>query len=179
MADRRGAAFDDFVRGRSPTLLRTAFLLTGDRHAAEDLLQEVLEQLYVRWPQVRSSPDGYVRRMLVTRAMNRWRRRRRRPERLLNDLALAGADPATPDPSDDTVMREVVVAALQALPTRQRAAVVLRFLEDLPVTEVARALDCSPGAVKSHTARGLARLRESLVGSGLVVPAADAERSIR
>jgi RNA polymerase sigma-70 factor (sigma-E family) len=179
MADRRGAEFDDFVRGRSPALLRTAYLLTGDGHAAEDLLQEVLEQLYVRWPQVHSSPDGYVRRILVTRATNRWRRRRRRPERLLGDLTVAGADLATPDPSDDTVTRDVVVTALQALPTRQRAAVVLRFLEDLPVTEVARALDCSEGAVKSNTARGLARLRESFVDSGLVMPAADPERSTR
>lgn len=179
MTDRRGVAFDEFVRGRSATLLRMAYLLTGDSHAAEDLLQEVLEQLYVRWPQVHSSPDGYVRRMLVTRAANRWRRRRRRPERLLGDLTAAGAEPATPDPSDDTVMRDVVVTALQTLPARQRAAVVLRFLEDLPVTEVARALDCSQGAVKSHTSRGLTRLRELLAGSGLVIPTADPERSTR
>jgi RNA polymerase sigma factor (sigma-70 family) len=128
---------------------------------------------------VHSSPDGYVRRMLVTRAANRWRRRRRRPERLLGDLTAAGADPATPDPSDDTLTRDVVVTALQALPTRQRAAVVLRFLEDLPVTEVARVLDCSEGAVKSHTARGLARLRESLGHSGLAMPGVDHERSTR
>ncbi|MFE9656985.1 sigma factor [Micromonospora sp. NPDC006431] len=65
MRDSRGAEFDDFVRTRSIVLLRVAFLLTGDRHAAEDLLQEVLEQVYVRWRRVRSSPEAYARRALV------------------------------------------------------------------------------------------------------------------
>jgi RNA polymerase sigma-70 factor (sigma-E family) len=164
MRDVRGAEFDDFVRTRSVSLLRVAYLLTGDRHAAEDLLQEVLEQVYVRWRRVRTTPEAYARRALVNRAANRWRRRARRPESALGDL-----DPSTPDATDDVALREAVVTALRAVPPRQRAAVVLRYLEDLSVAETAAALDCSEGAVKSHTSRGLAKLREALAGSGLVV----------
>jgi RNA polymerase sigma-70 factor (sigma-E family) len=163
MRDSRGAQFDDFVRARSAALLRVAYLLTGDRHAAEDLLQDVLEQVYLRWRRVRSTPEGYARRALVNRATNRWRRRARRPERALGDL-----DAAEPDRTEDVVLRETVVAALQALPHRQRAAVVLRHLEDLSIADVAAALDCSEGTVKSHTARGLARLRVTLAEFGLV-----------
>ncbi|GFJ94759.1 SigE family RNA polymerase sigma factor [Phytohabitans rumicis] len=159
MGDARGGAFDEFVRSRSVPLLRVAYLLTGDRHAAEDLLQEVLEQLYVRWRRVHASPEAYARKALVNRAANRWRRRARRPERALGDL-----DPPTPDHAGDVALREAVITALRAVPPRQRAAVVLRYLEDLPVAEVAQALDCSEGAVKSHTSRGLARLREELAG---------------
>jgi RNA polymerase sigma-70 factor (sigma-E family) len=173
MRDARGADFDDFVRARSAALLRVAYLLTGDRHAAEDLLQEVLEQVYVRWRRVRVTPEAYARRALVNRAANRWRRRSRRPER-----ALGGIEVSAPDQTENLLVREAVVAALRALPPRQRAAVVLRFLEDLPVAEVARALDCSEGAVKSHTSRGLAKLRERLAGSGLVVPLADGSGSL-
>jgi RNA polymerase sigma-70 factor (sigma-E family) len=169
-----GADFDDFVRARSAALLRVAYLLTGDGHAAEDLLQEVLEQVYVRWRRVRTTPEAYARKALVNRAANRWRRRGRKPERALGDLEVSA-----PDQTDDLLVRDGVLAALRALPPRQRAAVVLRFLEDLPVAEVARALDCSEGAVKSHTSRGLAKLRENLAGSGLVVPLPDGPGSTR
>ena len=149
--------FDDFVRARTTGLLRVAYLLTGDRHAAEDLVQEVLEQMYVRWRRVAGSPEAYARRALVNRATNRWRRRGRRPE-----APLAHHDVAEPDHSDGVVVREAVVEALRALPPRQRAAVVLRYLDDLPIADVARALDCSEGAVKSNTSRGLDRLRAAL-----------------
>jgi RNA polymerase sigma-70 factor (sigma-E family) len=162
MRDTAEMEFADFVRLRSATLLRVAYLLTGDRHAAEDLVQDVLEQLYVRWRTIRASPEAYARRALVNRAINRWRRRGRRPESALGDI-----DPAGPDHAEDLLVRTAVVGALRELPIRQRAAVVLRFLEDLPVAEVARILDCSEGTVKSHTARGLARLREALAGTGL------------
>jgi RNA polymerase sigma-70 factor (sigma-E family) len=161
--------FDDFVRGRTTRLLRVAYLLTGDRHAAEDLVQEVLEQMYVRWRRVSGSPDAYARRALVNRATNRWRRRGRRPE-----SPLAHHDVAEPDHSDGVVVREAVVEALRALPPRQRAAVVLRYLDDLPIADVARALDCSEGAVKSNTSRGLERLRAALVP--VTVPTERGER---
>lgn len=157
MADRRGTELDDFVRTRTTALLRVAYLLTGDRHAAEDLLQEVLEQLYVRWPRIRGAPDAYARRALVNRSTNRWRWRGRRPE-----TALAHHDVPEPDHSDDVVVRDAVLAALRALPPRQRAAVVLRYLEDLPIAEVAAALDCSEGTVKSNTSKGLEHLRAAL-----------------
>jgi len=153
----RDSGFSDFVRSRSTALLRVAYLLTGDRHTAEDLLQEVLEQMYVRWSRVHTAPEAYARRALVNRAANRRRRFLRRPEK-----PLAEWDVATADRTDDMVLRDAVVTALRTLTPHQRAAVVLRFLEDLPVADVAAALDCSVGAVKSHTARGLARLRTEL-----------------
>ncbi|MEW2376114.1 SigE family RNA polymerase sigma factor [Micromonospora sp. NPDC047812] len=164
MRDAHGAEFDDFVRTRSVALLRVAYLLTGDRHAAEDLLQEVLEQMYVRWRRVRTSPEAYARRALVNRSINRWRRRARRPEQALGDN-----DGVARDHADDVALRQAVVAALRTLPPRQRAAVVLRYLEDLSVADVAGALRCSEGTVKSHASRGLAHLREALAGSHLVL----------
>jgi RNA polymerase sigma-70 factor (sigma-E family) len=159
MADRE---FDDFVRARSTGLLRVAYLLTGDRHAAEDLVQDVLEGMYVRWRRIRGAPDAYARRALVNRAVNRWRRRGRRPEAALGDFEVG-----LPDHSDGVAIREAVVGALKQLPPRQRAAVVLRYLDDLPVVEVAAALDCSVGTVKSNAARGLERLR-AVLGPALV-----------
>ena len=149
--------FDDFVRSRSTGLLRIAYLLTGDRHSAEDLVQEVLEQMYVRWRRIHGMPEAYARRALVNRSANRWRRRGRRPE-----TALGSHDVAAPDHSEHVVIRDAVLEALRGLPPRQRAAVVLRYLEDLPVAEVARALDCSEGNVKSSVSRGLTRLRAAL-----------------
>ena len=152
--------FDDFVRARTTGLLRIAYLLTGDAHAAEDLLQEVLEQMYVKWRRIRGAPEAYARRALVNRSANRWRRRGRRPE-----TALGHHDRAEPDHSDDVVVRDAVVEALRALPPRQRAAVVLRYLDDLSVAEVARALNCSEGTVKSNASRGLEGLRAALTAS--------------
>ncbi|RKN48597.1 SigE family RNA polymerase sigma factor [Micromonospora endolithica] len=168
MTDSRGAEFDDFVRTRSLVLLRVAFLLTGDRHAAEDLLQEVLEQVYVRWRRVRSSPEAYARRALVNRSINRWRWRARRPEQ-----ALGAHDRVARDHADGVAVREVVVRALRALPARQRVAVVLRYLEDLSIADVASAMGCSEGAVKSHAARGLSRLRVELAESQPVLTLPD------
>jgi RNA polymerase sigma-70 factor (sigma-E family) len=154
--------FDDFVRGRSTGLLRIAFLMTGDRHAAEDLLQEVLEQMYVRWRRISGSPEAYARRALVNRSANRWRRRSRRPE-----ADLAHHDVPQADHSDGVAIRGVVVAAVRDLPPQQRAAVILRYLADLPVHEVAVALGCSEGTVKSNASRGLDRLR-AVLGPTLV-----------
>ena len=150
--------FDDFVRSRSTGLLRVAYLLTGDRHAAEDLLQEVLEQMYVRWRRIEGAPEAYARRALVNRATNRWRSRARRPETPFE----ARHEQPRPDHGEDVALRSAVLAALRDLPARQRAAVVLRYLDDLPVHEVAEALGCSEGTVKSNAARGLDRLRRVL-----------------
>lgn len=173
MLDRRGAAFDDFVRARSTALLRMAYLLTGDRHAAEDLLQDVLEQIYQRWPRIHTAPEAYARRALVNRSTNRWRWRARRPE-----AALGHHDVAQGDRTEDIAVRDTVVMALRELPAQQRAVVVLRFLEDLPVAEVAEALGCSEGTVKSHTSRGLAKLRAALAAPESVT-AEPTGRSIR
>ncbi|MBU2664386.1 SigE family RNA polymerase sigma factor [Actinoplanes bogorensis] len=153
-----GEGFDDFVRSRSTGLLRVAFLLTGDRHAAEDLLQEVLEQMYVRWRRIEGAPEAYARKALVNRATNRWRWRSRRPE---TPLGSEHERPAR-DHGDDVAVRAAVLDALRDLPPRQRAVVVLRYLDDLPVYEVAAALGCTEGTVKSNASRGLDRLRRVL-----------------
>jgi RNA polymerase sigma-70 factor (sigma-E family) len=157
MDNRRRAGFDDYLRARMMALLRMAYLLTGDRHAAEDLLQDVLERMYVHWPRIAGDPHAYARRALVNRSTNRWRLRGRRPE-----ATLAHHDVAERDHSADVAVRDTVVRAIRDLPPKQRAAVVLRYLEDLPVAEVARTLGCSEGTVKSNTARGLDRLRAAL-----------------
>ncbi len=157
MRDGPRADFDEFVRTSSTRLLRTAYMLGGDRHAAEDLVQEVLEQMYGRWRRIDGHPEAYARRALVNRSTNRWRRRGRRPE-----VPLAHHDVAEPDHSDGVAVREAVMAALRSLPPRQRATVVLRYLDDLPVHEVAAALGCSDGTVKSNASSGLDRLRKVL-----------------
>ena len=112
----RGDDFDDFVRGSSTRLLRTAVLLTGDRAAAEDLVQEMYERVYVRWRRIHSAPEAYARKTLANLAANRWRSRGRKPE-----VALADHDLATPDGSDGFAVRDQLLTALQELPPRQRA----------------------------------------------------------
>jgi RNA polymerase sigma-70 factor (sigma-E family) len=153
-------SFDEFVRSRSGALLRSAYLLTTDRHAAEDLLQDVLERVYVRWRRIRWAPEAYARRALVHQAISRWRYRRRRPE----EPRSGGVDRAAADHANGVVTRQLVLSALRELPPRQRAAVVLRYLDDLSEADTARLLGCSVGAVKSHTSRGLAKLRVLLPG---------------
>lgn len=135
--------------------LRLARLLTGDRHLAEELLQDSLVTLYAHWRRVSASgdPHAYLRRMLVNGNVSGWRRRRR--ERLVD----AVPDRARPDDqSPDPELRN----ALLALPWHQRAVVVLRHYEDLSEKAVAEALGCSVGTVKSQQSRALARLRQLL-----------------
>ncbi|TCO13486.1 RNA polymerase sigma-70 factor (sigma-E family) [Kribbella steppae] len=151
----RGDDFDDFVRGSSTRLLRTAVLLTGDRAAAEDLVQEMYERVYVRWRRIHSAPEAYARKTLANLAANRWRSKGRKPEVALADRH----DPATPDGTEGYAVRDELLTALQELPPRQRAVVVLRYYEDLTEAQTAEALGCSLGTVKSQTSRALDRLR--------------------
>jgi RNA polymerase sigma-70 factor (sigma-E family) len=154
--------FEEFVRSRSGVLVRFAYLLTGDRGIAEDLLQEVLAGLYLRWRRT-DVPEAYARRALVNRSANHWRSRRRRPpETPLPDRF----ELAQPDESDRVLGDAAVLEVLRALPARQRAAVVLRYVEDLSEAETARLMRCSVGTVKSNAARGLARLREVVDATG-------------
>lgn len=158
MGDRgRGEDYDRFVVVAAPRLLRTAYLLTGDRAAAEDLLQDVLERLFVAWPRVQD-PLPYARRALVHAAANRWRRKGRRRETEL----LPSHDVQVPDATAAGAERDRVVRALAELPDRQRAVVVLRYFEDLTEAQAAEALGCSTGTVKSHGSRALQRLRHLL-----------------
>lgn len=158
-----GRHFDEFVIGRSPALLRTAVLLCGgDVHAAEDLLQQALLKVALRWRSAQDSPAAYTRAALVNLAHDRRRRIRRRPA---ETSWTSSADSAVVTEADSAIARDVVVRALRELPDRQRIAVVLRYWEDLSVEETATLMDCSTGTVKSNASRGLDRLRLLLMRS--------------
>jgi RNA polymerase sigma-70 factor (sigma-E family) len=146
-------SFEEFVRARSGVLGRTAFLLTGNRHDAEDLLQAALARVAVRWERV-DDAESYVRRVLYTQAVSRWRLLRRRPAEAL------GHSPPQPAVADaDVEVRVVLQQALRRLTPRQRAVLVLRFYEDRSETATAELLGCAVGTVKSQTRHALARLR--------------------
>jgi RNA polymerase sigma-70 factor (sigma-E family) len=154
------ADFVAFYRGRGAALRRTGYLLTGDWHAAEDLMQTTFVKLYVAWPRIRAEgADAYARRVLV-RAYLAERRLRRSSEVPLAEPPDRAA-PAT-DPSGWVDMRR----ALASLPRRQRAVVVLRYWEDMSVAETADLLGISDGTVKSTAYRAIAALR-TLVGADL------------
>ncbi|NHA69373.1 SigE family RNA polymerase sigma factor [Phycicoccus flavus] len=154
MADRSG--FDDYVRERWQPLVRTAALLTGDRHSAEDLAQEALARAAQHWHRVDpATADAYVRRILYTRSVDAWRWRRHQP-----DPAEPGPDASSPDCSVDADTRLTLADALRRLTPRQRAVLVVRFYEDRTEVQAAAILDCSVNTVKSQTRHALARLRE-------------------
>lgn len=170
----RDAEFEDFVRRRRSHLLGTAVVLTaGDHHLAEDLVQGVLVRLYLAWGRAtrRGGVDAYARRALV----NAFIDHRRRPSVARETVTETVPDraAATASLADESVDAELL-AALKALPERMRAAVVLRHVADLSVEDAAEALGCSPGTVKSQTARGLAKLRE-LLPQAAPIPAAPYE----
>ena len=145
--------FPEYVAARGPTLLRSAVLLTGDRHLAEDLLQTALIRVHGRWDRI-AEPDAYVRRVLVTTYLNWWRRR-------MGGEVPTGAvpDAAVPGGFEHVETRVPLLAALARLPRRMRAVVVLRFYDDLPDAEIAALLGCSAATVRSQAARALAKLR--------------------
>jgi RNA polymerase sigma-70 factor (sigma-E family) len=150
---RDSEAFDAFVRGRLPALLRLGRALTGSDQAAADLVQDALERTLVRWGRIESDdPEGYVRKVMVTRNISLWRRVRR--ERLTAEVPETAYDDSTGDPA--------LWAALAALPPRQRAVIVLRYYEDLTEVQTADALDVSVGTVKSQASRAMAKLRTLL-----------------
>ncbi|MFF0366993.1 SigE family RNA polymerase sigma factor [Micromonospora sp. NPDC005087] len=151
--DRTRDGFADFVRAETAGLTRFAYLLTSDRHHAEDLVQVALARVAVRWERL-DDPAAYLRRVLYTQAASWWRwRRARPPERL------GGALPERAGPGDDTDLRLVLQAALARLTVRQRAVLVLRYYEDRTETETAVLLGCRVGTVKSQTRHALGRLR--------------------
>src|SRR5688500_20234483 len=151
-------AFAEFVQGRWAALYRTAYLLTGNRHDAEDLLQTALANTYVGWRRIRDrgATEAYVRRALVNAASRGWRKRGRT---VLTD--------EVPDPGHDGGLtgladKAALWRAVSDLPPRMRATLVLRYYEDLSEAETAAALDCSVGSVKSQTPPALKRLRAAL-----------------
>ena len=151
--------FEDFVAASSTRLFTMALLICGHHRAeAEDLLQGVLERAYRRWARIcrDGDPEPYVRRMLVNASVDRWRRLGRKPEVPVRslDARLAVADQAA-----ILADRDVLLRALAMLPVRQRAVIVLRYLEDLSEAQTSAVLGCTEGTVKSQTSRALARLR--------------------
>lgn len=148
------AAYVQFVHAVSPRLLAVAWLLTGDGHRAEELVQESLVRVYVKWPTVEAATaPAYARKVLVNLHAEQWRRRRLEvltetpPERMSDGVGAESVD---------------LVRALQNLPPRERQAVVLRHYADLSEREAAVTMACSVGTVKSAASRGLARLRTLL-----------------
>ncbi|MEQ4207032.1 SigE family RNA polymerase sigma factor [Actinopolymorpha sp. B9G3] len=158
MADRT-AEFSAYVAARHHALVRTAFLLTGDHHTAEDLAQTALARTYLAWERIRDkgSLDAYVRRVMVNEHTTWWRRAWRRRERSTDNVPEREVW-SPPDMGE----RAEVWTLVCSLPPRQRAAVVLRYYEDLSEAETAQALGCSVGTVKSQTSRAIATLRERL-----------------
>ncbi len=162
----RDHEFGEYVDARALLMRRTAYLLCGDWHHAEDLVQTALTKLYVAWPRVRrnGTVDAYARQVLVRTAIDESRRPHRRHEAVSDVLPEVSV--AAEGRIEDTVD---VRRALAELTPKQRAVVVLRFWEDLPVEETARLLGCSEGTVKSQTAKGLAALRRLLATARPVV----------
>jgi RNA polymerase sigma-70 factor (sigma-E family) len=159
MKSEQESEFTEYVTGRSVALGRTAHLLCGDWHKAEDLVQSVLVRLYAVWPRLRDRDalDAYVRKMLVRAYLNDRRRpwRREHPTDTTPEVEASGG-------YGGVESRMVLLGALAALPPRQRAVVVLRYWEDYSLEDAATALGVSVGTVKSQAARGLAALRVHL-----------------
>ena len=156
------AGFTDFVRARGAALHRTAYLLTGDWALAEDLLQTALAKSYPRWGSIRAeNPEAYVR-AVVANTYATWWRRRWRAEVPHDELADRPGEDAWSEVDSRAALRD----ALDRLPRRMRAVIVLRFHEDMTEAAVAAALGSSVGTVKSQTAKALAKLRTDTGLSG-------------
>jgi RNA polymerase sigma-70 factor (sigma-E family) len=171
----RGSAVDpdfaEYVRARQHVLLRAAYLVCGDAHLAEDLVQGALVKLADRWPRLRGEyPDAYVRRILYHDAVSAWRKRR---HELVGLSTSEGGSSAWshPAPAEAVADRVDLARALDQLTAKQRAVLVLRFFEDRSEHDTAAALGVSVGTVKSQTHTALARLRE-------IVPGLDAAETL-
>lgn len=162
---------EEFVRTRTPVLLRRAYLLTGDQHAAEDLVQTALERTAAKWRKLdkQGNADAYARTVLYRLQVDRWRRRAKIAEQVTDTPPESAGD----DPYAAADTRLALRTALARLTPRQRAVLVLRFYDDLGEARTAEVLGVSPGTVKSQTHQALRRLRETapelahLVGEGM------------
>jgi RNA polymerase sigma-70 factor (sigma-E family) len=154
-----GLDFASFYAAARPTLLRTTYAVTGDRQLAEDAVQVAFAKAYAGWARVARAddPTAYVRRIAVNAALGHRRRAFNRRETTVERL------PDRPvDPGMDALERDEVWRAVQSLPPRQRAVVVLRYYEDLSERQIADALGCRPGTVKSQASAALTTLRVRL-----------------
>ncbi|MFI2487201.1 SigE family RNA polymerase sigma factor [Promicromonospora kroppenstedtii] len=158
------AEFVDFVTSAGPYLYRTAYLLSGDAHQAEELVQATFERTYRAWAKARvGEPRAYARRILMNLRIDGWRKDRRSA---VTDDGVVPLSPL-PDHADDVAVRDELGRALRSLPLGQRRVVVLRHLLDLSEAQVADELGISAGTVKSTNSRGLARLRSLLSASAI------------
>jgi RNA polymerase sigma-70 factor (sigma-E family) len=159
-------AFAEFATSRHGALFRYAYLLVGDRGLAEDLVQEALVKTYVGWHRLRdpANAEAYTQRAITTTAIGWWRRKSWHAERPNDEV------PDRPVHADDTTARIWLWDVLQKLPPRQRAALVLRYYEDLTEVQTAEVLGCSVGTVKSQVSDALKKLRARL-GSDVVLKA--------
>ncbi|MEO7268419.1 MAG: SigE family RNA polymerase sigma factor [Knoellia sp.] len=154
---RPDADFEAFVRASTTPLLRVAWLLTGDHHSAQDLVQETHVRMASRWSSIArhdSDPMAYARTVLHRINIDQWRRRQRRPERLVADA------PDAVHAVDDHDLRFALMDALARLTPKQRSVLVLRYLEDRTEVQTAAVLGCSVNTVKSQARHALNRLRE-------------------
>ncbi len=162
------SAFSELVAARSPALLGTAYLMVGDRQLAQDLLQEALVKAYVAWPRLRdpAKAEAYVRRTMVTTAIS-WKRRRSFHERPVERIP----DARDADETERLATQDMLWEQVRSLPLRQRAALVLRYYEELSEAETAELLGCSVGTVKSQVSAALHKLRERVgLDSGVLLP---------
>lgn len=151
----KDADFTAYLQSRQATLLRTAYLLTGDAHTAEDVVQTALAKLYLSWGRAaQGSLDAYARRIVVNEAHSIWRRPFRKREVSAEVLPERGESQMYDEGRAAEVWR-----AVSRLPRRQQAVIVLRYYEDLSEAEIAEVLEISPGTVKSQASRALATLR--------------------
>lgn len=148
-------SFEEFVGARRDALLRTAYLLTGNHHDAEDLVQSALIKAVPKWWRIKDGPEPYVRQVLARESVNRWRRRRWRE---------VTTDVVPESMHHDSTDRIALLDDLRKLSPRQRAVLVLRYFDDLTEADTAAALGISVGTVKSHARHALARLRNQLSG---------------
>ncbi len=157
--ERQRAEFAEFTSARSAALHRCAYLMVGDVGLAQDLVQEALTKTYVAWPRLRdtANAEAYTRKAITTTALS-WFRRKSWGERPTD----RHADGHRVGHEDHVTERDWLWAALLELPARQRAAVVLRYYEDLSEAQTAEALGCAVGTVKSQVSAALSKLRERL-----------------
>ncbi len=158
--------FEEYVATRGRALERFAYLLTGDVHAAQDLVQSALLAAYLRWKRVSrvEHPDAYIRRIVTTTFLDGKRRRSSR-EALLDphgDVAARAQGASTPDHAEQVADHDQLERALATVSTHQRAVLVLRHYESYDDAAIAAVLGCSEATVRSHASRGLARLRAQL-----------------
>jgi RNA polymerase sigma-70 factor (sigma-E family) len=172
MAARDSAAFAEFVGARSGALFRAAYLMVGDHGLAEDLLQEALTKTYVAWPRLREvdKAEAYTRKAITTTAISWWRRKAWKNEKPRGDVPEIGQT----GQAEHFAQQDWLWQELQNLALKQRAAIVLRYYEDLTEAQTAEALGVSVGTVKSQVSDGLKRLR-TLMGTDVVLVANDTD----